>query len=145
MLISIQITKINTISSFVFLHLLLLQFRYSITGSISTLSNQFLLFLHRQTPHLMSCRQRRAKSSNSVTLKIQITTKQWFWQSKLKIITNYEFLKSKSIQKQVILKIIFKITFRLWVSNIYNNFTWVIYDFSCQTGSWIVWYTCSMG
>ena len=32
---------------------------------------------------------------------------------KIKIITNYEFLKSKSIGNQAILKIIFKITFKL--------------------------------
>ena len=33
---------------------------------------------------------------------------------KIKVITNYEFFKSKSSQNQVIL-IIFKITFELWV------------------------------
>ena len=32
---------------------------------------------------------------------------------KIEIITNYEFLKSKSSQNQVILKIILKITFEL--------------------------------
>ena len=34
---------------------------------------------------------------------------------KNEIITNYEFLKLKSRLNQVILKIIFKITFQLWV------------------------------
>ena len=58
---------------------------------------------------------------------------------KIKIITNYEFLKSrsKSIQNKVILKILFKIFFKLWVFIIHNNFIWVISDFSCQT--WILY------
>ena len=54
--------------------------------------------------------------------------------SKIKIITNYEFLKPKSIGNQVIVKIIFKITFKLWLSFMYySNFIWVISDCSCQT------------
>ena len=46
---------------------------------------------------------------------------------KIEIITNYEFLKSKFCSNQVILKIIFKITFELAMSFFhysysYNNF-----------------------
>ena len=41
---------------------------------------------------------------------------------KIKIMTNHEFLKSKSSLKQVILKIIFKIPFHYEFFIKYNNF-----------------------
>ena len=89
--------------------------------------NYFLFFL------TYTYDQRWAKSSNLVILKI-----------KIEINTNYEFLKSKSIQNVVISKIKFKITFKLWVFIIYNNLIWVILIFhakhECLIEELNIWY-----